>query len=231
MARIIVTAGGTREKIDDVRSIHNQATGKLGSIIAEELSALGHEVTYIHGHDAVMPNAKMTTIAIEGVNDLLNVVERELETTKYDFFIHSMAVSDFYVSGNYTYDEIKNSLDESALKSKKDHKISSDGVVYLQMSPAPKVISIIKKKQAQIKLIGFKLLAGADDDHLIAAAVKQITQSQTDLVVANHIEEVFEDKHRALFITNQGVVAEVKTKNEIAQRIATIINKEVSLNE
>ena len=35
---IIVTAGGTRERIDEVRSITNGATGRLGSLIADELS-------------------------------------------------------------------------------------------------------------------------------------------------------------------------------------------------
>ena len=37
MQKIIITAGGTSEKIDNVRKITNSSTGKLGKLIAEHL--------------------------------------------------------------------------------------------------------------------------------------------------------------------------------------------------
>ena len=39
--RILITAGGTSEKIDSVRSITNHSTGSLGKAIAEELLEKG----------------------------------------------------------------------------------------------------------------------------------------------------------------------------------------------
>ncbi|HEY4537924.1 MAG TPA: phosphopantothenoylcysteine decarboxylase [Erysipelothrix sp.] len=231
MAKIIITAGGTQEKIDDVRSIHNQATGKLGSLIAERLFQEGHEITYIYGPNAHKPQHPEKLIAIESVNDLDHVVRALLSQEDYDVFIHSMAVSDFFVSGHYTYEEIKSSNQEAELNKEKANKISSDKPIYLQLSPAPKVIAQVKKIQPDIKLIGFKLLAGATDEELIAAAQKQISKSHSDFVIANHIEEVHTDKHRALFISHNGVLKSVSTKQEIADYLSVIIKKEATSNE
>ena len=40
MYKIIITAGGTSEKIDNVRKITNSSSGKLGSVIATKLLEL-----------------------------------------------------------------------------------------------------------------------------------------------------------------------------------------------
>ena len=37
MKTVVITAGGTSEKIDNVRKITNSSTGKLGKVIANEL--------------------------------------------------------------------------------------------------------------------------------------------------------------------------------------------------
>ena len=39
MKKIVITAGGTSEKIDQVRKITNSSTGKLGMTIANHLLA------------------------------------------------------------------------------------------------------------------------------------------------------------------------------------------------
>ena len=40
MYKIVITAGGTSEKIDNVRKITNSSSGKLGSVIATKLLEL-----------------------------------------------------------------------------------------------------------------------------------------------------------------------------------------------
>ena len=44
---VLVTAGGTSEPIDNVRSITNHSSGGLGKAIAESFLAAGHTVTYV----------------------------------------------------------------------------------------------------------------------------------------------------------------------------------------
>ena len=46
--RFIITAGGTREPIDEVRYIGNTSTGRLGAAVADEALGRGHEVVFIH---------------------------------------------------------------------------------------------------------------------------------------------------------------------------------------
>ena len=61
--KIVITAGGTSEKIDDVRTITNSSTGRLGYAVgtaflqqyADELEA----VYYLHGTRARHPEHEM----------------------------------------------------------------------------------------------------------------------------------------------------------------------------
>ena len=48
MKKILVTAGGTTEPIDAVRSITNESSGRLGAKIADAFAQLGFEVVYLH---------------------------------------------------------------------------------------------------------------------------------------------------------------------------------------
>ena len=43
----LVTAGGTREPIDDVRRVTNDSTGNFGLVIARELASRGIETTVV----------------------------------------------------------------------------------------------------------------------------------------------------------------------------------------
>ncbi len=101
---IIITAGGTRERIDSVRAITNDATGRLGSRIAEELSVRlanrEHRIYYLCGWGSVLPAAKdpdLEVLRIEGTAQLQQVMEKLLTTQGIDAVIHSMAVSDYRV--------------------------------------------------------------------------------------------------------------------------------------
>ena len=54
---IIVTAGGTSEPIDNVRRIANTGTGRLGSLVADELAEAdwtGH-IFYVCAKDSNRP--------------------------------------------------------------------------------------------------------------------------------------------------------------------------------
>lgn len=48
--RVLITAGGTQEKIDPVRFISNYSTGKMGIALAQSCARRGAEVTLVCGH-------------------------------------------------------------------------------------------------------------------------------------------------------------------------------------
>ena len=59
--KIIITAGGTSEKIDDVRTITNSSTGRLGYAIgkafAENHNDKIEKIYYLHGLRASYPES------------------------------------------------------------------------------------------------------------------------------------------------------------------------------
>ena len=81
--KILITSGGTTEKIDDVRGITNHSTGYLGKEIAELFLAKGHQVTLVTVKTAVKPEPKenLKITEITNVDSLLKSME-PTETNK-----------------------------------------------------------------------------------------------------------------------------------------------------
>ena len=60
--RILITAGGTSEKIDEVRSITNHSTGKLGSLIAASFLKYDVTIDYVTTAHALRPQSNDVTV-------------------------------------------------------------------------------------------------------------------------------------------------------------------------
>ena len=75
--KILITSGGTTEKIDAVRGITNHSTGYLGKEIAELFLAKGHQVTLVTTKTAVKPEPKenLKITEITNVDSLLKKME------------------------------------------------------------------------------------------------------------------------------------------------------------
>lgn len=105
MKKIVITAGGTQEAIDKVRSITNKSTGKLASLIGQKFLELDDEleIIYIHGKGAKSIDAnpldmnRIKYIQINSADDLAYQVEKVLTENHIDAFVHTMAVADYSV--------------------------------------------------------------------------------------------------------------------------------------
>ena len=230
MQKIIITAGGTSEKIDNVRKITNSGTGKLGLAIANHLSPKDVMIYYVCSKNAVRPSnmVNVKVIEIEGTKDLKKTIETLLTTEKIDYFIHSMAVSDCTTDYVTTIERIKSSLQskddiDEALKNVQTitgSKISSseDNLVIV-LKPTPKIISIIKTLSPETYLVGFKLLDNVSKEHLIAVATKLRDKNHCDLVVANDLEDIRNGNHLAYIIDKQDTIEEAYNKEDIARKL------------
>ncbi|MBR2620611.1 MAG: phosphopantothenate--cysteine ligase, partial [Firmicutes bacterium] len=151
MMKIIITAGGTSERIDDVRTITNSSTGRLGFAIgktfAEKYGEGIDKIYYLHGLRAAYPeHEKVEPIAIGGVMDLQAELQKLLTTEKIDAVVHAMAVSDYLVNEVTTLDKIRGVEDPENAADLSGNKISSDiDDLVIHMKRSPKVISGIKK--------------------------------------------------------------------------------------
>lgn len=227
MKKIIITAGGTSEKIDNVRKITNSSTGKLGMIIANQIIKENNDcvIYYICSKNSLRPNNKnIKIIEIEGTSDLKSKIECLLLNEKIDVFIHSMAVSDYTTDFVTTLDKLKkeliNSNDLSGLECFYDSKIpSNEDNLVIVLKPTPKIISLIKKISPKTYLVGFKLLDNVSKDLLINVAKNLRDKNHCDLVVANDLNNIRDGKHLAYIIDNNDAIEEAYSKDDIAKKL------------
>ena len=216
---ILITSGGTSEKIDRVRSITNHSTGQLGKIIAETFLDKGDQVTLVTTPNAVRPAAhpNLTIVQIENVAELHKSLEPLVHT--HDVLIHAMAVSDYtpvYMTGLETV-AASSDMAEFLDKTNSESKISSqDDVQVLFLKKTPKIISLIKKWNPDIRLIGFKLLVDVSDEELLKTARASLVKNQAEIIVANDLTEISNQEHKAYLVGND-TVTQAQSKEEIAQ--------------
>lgn len=90
---VLITAGPTREYIDDVRFLSNASTGAMGRELARLAQIRGARVTLVHGPVAWRPPTGVRTMAVESTEDLLRAVRAALSGT--DVAIFAAAPSDY----------------------------------------------------------------------------------------------------------------------------------------
>jgi len=237
MKKIVITAGGTSEKIDNVRKITNSSSGKLGMIIANYLLKEKNIIIYyVCSKNSLKPlDERVKVIEIEGTMDLKKEIENLLSNEKIDFFIHSMAVSDYLTDYVTSLDKIKesikfaNNIEESFANIEviKANKISSyeDNLVIV-LKRTPKIISMIKDLSPSTYLVGFKLLDGVSNEELINVAKKLRDKNKCDLVVANDLHTIRNGEHVAYIIDKKDEIEECCSKDDIAKKLVRrIINE------
>lgn len=235
---IVVTAGGTSERIDNVRKITNSSTGKLGVRITEELLKQRERINkifYIAPKNALkVCDENVEIIEIDGTEDLLDKVKNVLTNNTIDAFIHSMAVSDYQTSyvtnakllSGYIYEHMDNIEDAIINNPNKltGNKISSkeDNLVIV-LKPTPKVISHIKKFSPNTKLIGFKLLDNVSDEELIDVGYNLLLKNECDYVVANDLSKIKAGNHKAFIINKEKAIINASSKDDIAKKLGEIV--------
>jgi phosphopantothenoylcysteine decarboxylase/phosphopantothenate--cysteine ligase len=209
--RVLVTAGATREYIDPIRFITNRSSGKMGVAIAEEAEFRGAEVTLIRTKGSV-PSFVENQIEVETVEEMLEAIEKELSTKKYDVVILAAAVSDF------------------TPKEKAESKIKSGQPLVIELVPTPKIIQRVKELQPDVFLVGFKAEYGVSEEELIEQARKQIEKAKSDVVIANRGEIAFESEvNEVYWVTKDGYEKfPLMSKRELAERIWDKIVKVLS---
>ncbi len=186
--RVLVTAGGTQESIDDVRVLSNTSSGLTGVKIAEYLDHLGFDVTLVKAQNSVRSHLENQKIFsdFKSLNLLLNT---ELREQAYDCVIHAAAVSDYSVSqisfGNTTSkpDEVK--------------KLSSEyQSMDIHLVKNPKIVDQLKEysKNKDMKLIAFKLTSNANSEEQKKAVEKLFNASHSDAIIHNDLVEIDKEK-------------------------------------
>lgn len=167
--KIIITAGGTIEKIDNVRFIANRSSGKMGIALSEACYERGAEVLLLRSKNSPMPRYHLKEIGFETSEELLELLKENI--LDYEYLFHAAAVSDF---------EVRNKI---------EGKFSSDKPVTLELQPNIKIVSQIKKFNPDIRLIAFKAEYESDKDKLAQTALNKLQETNADAIIANDISK------------------------------------------
>lgn len=233
---ILITAGGTKEQIDSVRSIANHGTGRLGSKIADAFAKADEvsHIAYVCGPNAVLPKTEKAQICpIRGTRDLEAVIRRLTGEQRYDAIIHSMAVSDYRVKTVTTVSEISEAVkgkeDPAAVISSmegfdQNGKLSSsipDLAVLLERTP--KIIGMLRELAPEAVLVGFKLLDHVPHSELMEVAGRLLTANDCDFVLANDMDTVNSACHVGFLLDRAGNTVECQGKDAIAAEIVRAV--------
>jgi phosphopantothenoylcysteine synthetase/decarboxylase len=173
--KVLITAGATREPIDDVRFLSNISTGATGASLAQFLATAGHEITLLHGEAAVRVESAGVTCGSFGSTEQLAVRLRStLGRGGFDAVIQAAAVADYRPETVHP------------------GKLGSHAPeLTLRLVPTPKLLPQLKTwSPTPLRVLGFKLTAGADAAARAAAIGKLFTAGGVDAVVHNDMNEL-----------------------------------------
>ncbi|WP_276090056.1 bifunctional phosphopantothenoylcysteine decarboxylase/phosphopantothenate--cysteine ligase CoaBC [Pedobacter sp. JY14-1] len=207
--KALVTAGPTYEAIDPVRFIGNHSSGKMGFAIADELAALGAEVTLVAGPTQEKSTRPVQRIDVMSAADMLRACETAFEGT--DITVMSAAVAD------YTPVEVA------------DQKIKkADGELHLMLKKTTDILAQLgRTKQAGQLLIGFAL----ETEHEEANALGKLERKNLDMIVLNSLNDKgagFRSDTNKITIFNKAAEKKefsTKSKTEVARDICLEILK------
>ena len=116
----VVTAGPTYETMDNVRRLTNFSTGRLGTELANYLTACGHNVTLLVGEQATY-GGERKAMRVKAFSTTADLMEKLQALAKLDIgaVFHAAAVSDF------TFGKIWLRSEQGALSEIKSGKIST----------------------------------------------------------------------------------------------------------
>ena len=178
----IVTAGPTFEPLDEVRRLTNFSTGRLGTELANFLTARGHTVTLLVGESATYQD-KCTAARVRTFSTTkdLRTKLKSFSGKKADAIFHAAAVSDFAFGKMFMRDAGGKLKPFAPAK-----KISTrDGNFLVELVPTPKIIAELRGWFPKTRIVGWKFEADGGRAAALRAARIQIADCATDACVAN----------------------------------------------
>lgn len=206
--KALVTAGPTYEAIDPVRFIGNHSSGKMGFAIADELAALGADVTLVAGPTAQLSQER--SIKRINVTSAAEMLEACLQYFKAsDVCIMSAAVAD-YTPVTIANQKIKKKEAGFSIDVKKTTDILRE---------------LGRQKQAAQILVGFALETNDEEIN----AIDKLQRKNLDFIVLNSLKDEgagFKGDTNKITIIDKElrkVAYTLKSKNEVARDICTKI--------
>lgn len=163
--KVLISAGPTYEKIDDVRFIGNYSSGKMGFALARNAAKLGAEVVLVSGPVALDTPENVKRINVETADEMYDAVLNEFSSS--NIAIMAAAVADFSPSQKY------------------DGKIKKDSVgkqFSIELKNTKDILAELGRiKSKEQKVIGFAL----ESTDEIENGWKKMKNKNADMIIVN----------------------------------------------
>ena len=211
---VVVVGGASREPIDAVRSVTNESSGASAVALASQAFFRGAEVELWAGALQVPVPPWVAVRRWTRVADLLDLAHQRREAlAQLAALIVPAALSDY-------------TLDARAGKIRTRDAPS----LTLTLRPAPKVLPELRRlAPPPVRLVAFKLLAGAPPSELESEARRLRAETHADWVVANDVATMGSDTTDAWLVPPQGGVREIHaTKADFAGQLLDTVGGELT---
>lgn len=204
---LLITAGPTREFLDDVRFLSNASSGRMGYALAEAAVRRGHKVTLVSGPVALEPPSGVTRVSVESADAMLQAALKALPQA--DGVIGVAAVCD-YRPRKRTAGKIK----------------KTGGPLSLELVETPDVLAEIGKRKGDRWVLGFALEVTEDRP----AALGKLRAKQCDWIVLNRAEAIGSDVTSVEVLDAGGhvVLKSAGRKEAVADKLITWLDSIVS---
>jgi phosphopantothenoylcysteine decarboxylase/phosphopantothenate--cysteine ligase len=202
--RVLVTAGGTREPLDEVRFIGNRSSGKMGRAVAREALRRGAEVTLIEANPTGRPDPGLRRIDVETTAELADACRTEFPNC--DILLMAAAPADFRSTGAAS-----------------GQKISRDsGTISVDLEPTDDILAGLAENATPAQtVVGFAAEVAGDQ---LERAREKLVRKGVDMIVLNDVSDpgigFDSDENEVSLVTGDGVVTlERGHKDEVAAGI------------
>ncbi|MGG4141950.1 bifunctional phosphopantothenoylcysteine decarboxylase/phosphopantothenate--cysteine ligase CoaBC [Paenibacillus algorifonticola] len=161
---VLVTAGGTVERLDPVRYLTNDSSGKMGFAIAEAALLMGAEVTVVAGRTSVDPPAGVKLVRVESAQQMLDAVTAHFESA--DIVVKAAAVADY----------------RPAQQQKQKLKKTGETLT-LELERTVDILQLLGERKTHQLLVGF----AAETQQIAHYAMDKLARKHCDLIVANDV--------------------------------------------
>lgn len=212
--RVLITAGGTMERLDPVRFLTNDSSGKMGFALAEAARDRGAEVIVVAGRVTAPLPAGVQVVRIESAAEMLNEVEKRYENSS--IVIKAAAVADYRPIHTH------------------EHKMKKSSEQFtLELERTTDILQQLGERKTHQFLVGF----AAETDNIDAYAMDKLKRKNCDLLVANDVSQEGAgfngDTNAVRVFAASGLVREFgqASKRDIAEQLLTVIVERLHLKE
>jgi phosphopantothenoylcysteine decarboxylase/phosphopantothenate--cysteine ligase len=206
--QVIVSAGGTRERIDPVRYISNDSSGKMGYAMAQAADWLGATVTLVSTTQSLLPPEGIQVQEVTSAQELAQAMTAHYD--QMDYVVMAAAVSDYRVK--HPHDQ-------------KIKKVAGQTDWQLDLVENPDILAQLGQTKRQQVLIGF----AAETQNLLEHARAKLSKKGADWLIANDVSNPAigfnSDKNQVYVLGAQGqeVLLPQQSKTSLALAVWQVI--------